>query len=148
MSDSTPKSAGGSTPKSRTGSTPKSSSKRQTSCWTQCAKCSTYIVGKDNDEHTKDCPPSCQTFTYGFVKDCVLHGSVSLKPNEEIKGLEPCNRDQLVFVSQSAMQLCGFSIGSWVQLKERNSTSAAIGRCIWPTSEKSLTSILFTRNGK
>lgn len=115
--------------------------------WFQCEKCAINILQKDTDRHEKDCPPDPNNYTYEYIQNDVLYGHVDVKTNEEIKGLSQSERDNVVFLSQSVIQLCSLSIGDWAEIRS-DQLSAPIARTVWPTSEKTITSVLFTKNCK
>lgn len=115
--------------------------KKASTPWLQCEKCLTHIINKDIDKHSSDCPPNLNN--YNFVQNEVLFGHLDIKVNEEIKGI--VDTDSLVFLSQSAIQLCGLSIGEWALIEFDNSPPVA--KVVWPTTEKSTTSVLLTKHG-
>lgn len=121
-------------------------SKKNSTLWSQCEKCSVNIVHKDMTIHSEDCPPNLNKLTHNFIKEGVLYGTLDVKPNEEIKAISPYDRDNMIFISQSAMQLLGLSIGNWAILSDTSNTSQ-VARVVWPTTEKSTTSVLLTKNG-
>ena len=51
---------------------------------------------------------------------------------------------ELVFISQSAMQLCKMQIGESVIVTASQHSEV---KSVWPTSEKSLLSVLLTKEG-
>lgn len=129
-------------------STPKSSKNaNKTSTWIICDKCSTNVLQKDGDSHKNDCPPNVSAISYPFVENSVIYGFVDIKGNEEIKALSQKEKDNLVFLSQSAIQLCNLSIGDCAVVTPISENVAPIVRNVWPTTEKSSSSILFTKNG-
>lgn len=123
---------------------------KKSSPWLTCEQCSTIVLLKDKDQHiTSGCPPNVNKIQHTFVRDNVLYGTIEVKLVEDIKNLSSREVDNLVFLSQSAIQLCNLSIGDWAIVtaldgKERHPHVAKI---VWPTSEKTLTSVLMTRNG-
>lgn len=118
--------------------------KKSPSLWYQCGKCEAYFLHKDCETHQNNCPPDLTSLKHSLVLDQVLYGSLDLKTNEDVKNLSSREKDGLVFVSQAAMQLCQFPIGEFVVIE------TVKGNClvqrVWPTNEKSLTSVLITRN--
>lgn len=119
--------------------------KKNSSPWSQCESCGTNLINKDIELHSKDCPPEQNQQNYDFIKDNILYGTVDVKTNEEIKNLASSEKDFLVFLSQSAIQLTNLSIGDWCKVE---GGPVSIAKIVWPTTEKTLTSILFTRNSK
>ena len=116
---------------------------KKNSPWLQCETCFINIINKEIDKHSSDCPPSL-THNYGFIKDRVLFGNLDIKTNEEIKGV--VEKDSLVFLSQGAIQLCELAIGDWVLIKLSNDLPP-LAKVVWPTTEKTLTSVLLTKQG-
>lgn len=119
---------------------------KKASPWFQCEKCQAYLVNKDIENHDGFCPPNTESIHHTFVLDQVLHGVLDLKPTEDVVNLSSREKDGLVFVSQAAMQLCEFSIGEFVEVKPIYQKIAPLIQKVWPTQEKSLTSVLVTRN--
>ncbi|KAF2899331.1 hypothetical protein ILUMI_06845 [Ignelater luminosus] len=123
------------------------SKKKPTNPWFQCEKCKVNIPHDSLDIHCNDCPPSISKLLHHFIKDEVLYGVLDNKINEDIKGISSYDRDNLVFVNQSCMQLCNFAIGDHVILRDIRSKYPPCAHIVWPTEEKSLVSILLTKNG-
>lgn len=113
----------------------------------QCDKCLINILNKDVENHSKDCPPNLNNIHYNFFKDSVLYGTLDIKTNEDIKHLSSSEKDNLVFLSKSAIQLCSFAIGDWAIVRLLDSAIPPVAKMVWPTVEKTLTSVLFTKNG-
>lgn len=125
--------------------TPKSA---KGSSWLLCEKCKSYIINKDLERHKNDCPPKLETFSYGFISsEGVLHSSIDIKTNEDIKSLTQSEKDSMVFLSQSAIQLCNLSFGDWAIIKPLHEKIAPVVRTVWPTVEKSSSCVLFTKSG-
>ncbi|CAH1159359.1 unnamed protein product [Phaedon cochleariae] len=120
--------------------------KKTTSPWTLCEKCSVSLLYKDKEAHITDCPPDVNEPIYNFIKKGVLYGTVDQKCNEDVKNLSTRERDNLVFLSESVIRLCSLAIGDWVSVKSLNGSSQ-VAKIVWPTTEKTLTSVLFTKNG-
>ncbi|KRT80225.1 AAA protein [Oryctes borbonicus] len=112
--------------------------------WIQCDKCSTNILQKDIELHENDCPPDPTKHSYDYIRGETLYGLAGVKNNEDIKNLSQNEKDNLVFLSQSVLQLCSLSIGSWAEIRS-NKLNAPVARTVWPTTEKSVTSVLFTQ---
>lgn len=125
--------------------TPKSA---KGSSWLLCEKCKTYIINKDLERHKNDCPPNLDTFSYSFISnEGVLYSSVDIKTNEDVKSLSQSEKDSLVFLSQSAIQMCRLSFGDWAIIKPLYEAIPPVVRTVWPTVDKSSTCVLFTKNG-
>ncbi|KAI4463431.1 aaa-family atpase [Holotrichia oblita] len=119
--------------------------KKSVGLWVHCDKCSCSIMQKDIELHENDCPPDTKKHSYDFIKGETLYGTVGIKNNEDIKGLAQNEIDNLVFLSQSVIQLCSLSIGNWAEIKSDH-LSAPVAKTVWPTTEKTITSVLFTQN--
>jgi hypothetical protein len=61
-----------------------------------------------------------------------------------MKNVPKSEYDDLILLSQSALQLCDISIGEPVVVSGQGLSTVKIA---WPTSEKSLVSVLLTRSG-
>lgn len=121
--------------------------KKSSTPWIQCEKCLINILNKDVENHSNDCPPNLNNICYNFLKDNVLYGTLDIKTNEDIKNLSSREKDNLVFLSKSAIQLCSLAIGDWAIVRLLNSPIPPVAKMVWPTVEKTLTSVLLTKNG-
>lgn len=77
-----------------------------------------------------------------------LFSSVDVKTNEDVKNLSSLEKDGMVFLSQSVIQILNLCIGGAVVVECLNSPIAPVVRVVWPTIEKSSSSVLFTKSGK
>lgn len=114
--------------------------------WFRCEKCEAYISHRDVENHDGFCPPETRLVQHAYIYKGRLCGIVDIKPTEDIKNLSSREIDSLVFLSQDAMQLCSFSIGESVIVESSCEEIPPIVQKVWPTNEKSLTSILLTKN--
>lgn len=112
-----------------------------------CEKCGVILFNKDLEKHLNDCPPKITNISYPYFENNVMFGNLDLKINEEVKNLSSRETDNLVFLSQTALQLCSLSLGQWCSVKLLNSECAHVAKIVWPTTEKTLSSVLFTKNG-
>lgn len=122
-------------------------SKKVPSNLVNCEKCSITLLNKDADKHVNDCPPNITNITYPYFGNNVLFGNLDLKTNEEVKNLSSRETNNLVFLSQTAIQMCSLSLGQWSTVKLLNSKCPPVAKIVWPTTEKTLMSVLFTKNG-
>ncbi|KAL3266595.1 hypothetical protein HHI36_010759 [Cryptolaemus montrouzieri] len=122
-------------------STPKS---RKNQPWIECVSCGCTFLSKDTEKHTSDCPPSADNVTHFYINNGALVGDLDIKKNDEIKGLSLNEIENLVFISQNAIQLCDLSIGEFVMIKAKD--FPPIVKKVWPTVERSLTSVLLSKN--
>lgn len=125
--------------------TPKSS---KVTGWIICESCTARIVNKDIEKHRNDCPPDLQNLSYDFIFKGALYGSVDVKSNEDIKNLSSNEKDNMVFLSQSAIQMLNLCIGGNAVVECLDNSTAPIIRTVWPTVEKSSSCVLFTNQGK
>lgn len=121
-----------------------SKTKKGGTSWVKCEKCQSNINQKDVDIHSSNCPPNDTEYSHPFILRGVLHSTLGIKTNEEIKGISNHDKNNLVFLSQSVIQLCDLVIGEWAVLQNSNSYA----RIVWPTAEKSVSSVLITQSGK
>lgn len=122
-------------------------SKKVSTVWMQCDKCSTTLLNRDAEKHLNDCPPNQRDINYYFIRNNILFGILDSKTNEEVKNLSSREIDNLVFLSQSVIQMCSLAIGEWVIVKLLSDNFPPVAKLVWPTTEKTLTSVLFTKNG-
>ncbi|KAJ8951028.1 hypothetical protein NQ318_006413 [Aromia moschata] len=121
-------------------------SKKNSTPWIQCDKCLINLLNRDIEPHSKDCPPNLTNVSYNFIKDYVLYGTLDVKTNDNIQNLSSREKDNLIFLSQSAIQLCGLSIGNWAVVRFIDACIPPVARIVWPTVEKNITSVLVTNN--
>lgn len=114
--------------------------------WSQCEKCSSYLLTKDLVEHSSECSVDLELKSHNFIKDNTLYGTLDCKNNDEIKNISTCDRDFMVFISQSVLQLLKIPLSEWVVLHDLKKNNYPVARIVWPTNEKSCTSILLTKN--
>ncbi|CAH1391734.1 unnamed protein product [Nezara viridula] len=113
--------------------------KKSQSLWHKCENCSCILNYKDVDIHIDYCQQSTSERPYGFIDNFVLYSFIDDFSYKEILPPSCTNyAKDLVFLSQSAMQLCGFSIGYPVLVETSHYTTVLKA---WPTLEGSLTSV-------
>lgn len=61
------------------------------------------------------------------------------------KHISERDANDIVFISQSAFQLCDIAIGSSIVVATKDEV---VIKTAWPTNEKSLTSVSLTKHGK
>lgn len=127
--------------------TQKKVTKKDSTVWLECEKCNSILLNKDAERHLKDCPPNTSNINYNFIHNNILFGTLDYKTNEDIKNLSSREVDKLVFLSQSAIQMCSLSIGDWSIIKLLDNSCPPVAKIVWPTMEKTLTSVLLTKNG-
>lgn len=122
-------------------------SKKISTAWILCEKCSITLLNKDIEKHLNDCPPNINS-DYNFIKNETLFGVLDHKIIEEVKHLSSREVDNLVFLSQPVIQMCSLSIGEWCLIKLTDNKYPPVAKIVWPTTEKTLTSVLFSKNSK
>ncbi|XP_012253446.2 ATPase family protein 2 homolog [Athalia rosae] len=123
--------------------TPKSS-KKSSSLWYCCEKCESYLTQKDITVHGNSCPPSTDKWSHNYIKNDILYSSIELyNPRESPKNISQRELNELVFMAQSAMQLCKIPIGDPVVLSREENKVVKIA---WPTNDKTLTSVSLTKH--
>lgn len=133
------------------------SRKSISSSWCSCENCGAIISQKDTQIHSEsNCPPSEESHCeHPYIKNETLYSKMEYV-NEVPANLSAVDCDELVFISQSAMQLCKMQIGEPVIVtgniyQQHNYQAMFIFykhseiKCVWPTSEKSLLSVLLTK---
>lgn len=125
--------------------TPKSS---KSTPWLTCETCNATILNKDTGQHKNSCPPDLKNPQHDFIVNGVLFGSVDVKTNEDVKNLSSAEKDGMVFLSQSAIQILNLCIGGFVIVECLEAPISPMVRVVWPTTEKSSSSVLFTKGGK
>lgn len=125
--------------------TPKSN---KTTPWLTCESCNVKILNKDTGQHKNDCPPDLKNPQYDLIVNGSLFGTVDVKVNEDIKNLSSMEKDGMVFLSQSAIQILNLCIGGFAVIECLEERIPPIVRVVWPTIEKSSSSVLFTKSGE
>lgn len=64
---------------------------------------------------------------------------------EQSKNIPKIAWDDMVFVSQSVLQLCDIAIADYVLVTAGGNT---LVKAVWPTKDKTLTSVSLTKHGK
>ncbi|XP_055856177.1 ribosome biogenesis protein SPATA5 [Episyrphus balteatus] len=128
---------------------PKSSNKKSQASWFACDKCHKSIISKDRDNHEQNCSNQDNAcFAYDYIQDHRLYTMNFTKRNftiDELNDTPPKFVNNLVFISEGAMKLCGFRIGQPIVIRSRANTElASVVRCAWPISEKFLSTVFFS----
>lgn len=132
---------------------PKSSAKKEQILWYLCEKCKVNITSIDREQHeSKYCPiapdrtkPVQTSFIY---EKTLFTNTVSIKLPQinELNDLPEHLKNNFVFLSESAMNLCGFILGDSVVLSSPQCTEMAV-RSVWPISDRFLTTLFLNENG-
>ncbi|XP_072760748.1 ATPase family gene 2 protein homolog A [Anoplolepis gracilipes] len=114
------------------------------SSWQQCTKCQCALMQKDILLHEINCPPSMESWNHSFISGGVLYSSIEVFQSQELpKHISERDANDMVFISQSAFQLCDIAIGSPVVIATKDEV---VVKTAWPTNEKSLTSVSLTKH--
>ncbi|KAL1117178.1 hypothetical protein AAG570_004505 [Ranatra chinensis] len=113
--------------------------------WQLCDNCLCAISSKDLETHGKECPASQDSWSCGYIANKVLHGFLEdIKDEDVTEKLKDDVKEDLVHISQSAMQLCEFLIGCPVLVKFCGRTMV---KNVWPSSEGTLTTVKLSKLG-
>lgn len=124
----------------------KSTTRKSTSLWEKCEVCQAVIAQKDHAAHLNgSCPQPSELWSHAYIKDSVLYSTLEQVPSvESLKNLPSQEHEKMVLLSQSAIQICGMVIGDPVIVSSKGYSAVKI---VWPTSAKSLTSVLMIKEG-
>lgn len=131
---------------------PKSASKRDQVLWFLCEKCKANVASKDREQHDELCPLDTEESSSKcvFVRNGIFHSNkLAVKPiTDDVRGMDFGQLSGLVFLSESAMTLCGFVLGETVVVRTMNGEpSTPIVRNVWPLPNSSLTNVLVAKEG-
>ncbi|CAL7934559.1 unnamed protein product [Xylocopa violacea] len=122
----------------------KDGSRKSLSPWMTCDKCQSILTLKDLTLHDTNCPPNLEKWNHNFIYNNTLYSTVeTYKPLEQPKNIPERELDDMVFVSQSALQLCEIAIADSVLV---SAGTTAVAKSAWPTKDKSLTSVSLTKH--
>lgn len=122
----------------------KEGGRKSLSPWVTCEKCQSILTQKDLTVHEDDCPPDLENWNYDFIYNSTLYGTVETYKSLEVpKNIPERSLDDMVFVSQSALQFCDIAIADRVLVTTGN---GAFVKTAWPTKDKSLTSVALTKH--
>ncbi|KAL6447261.1 hypothetical protein ACFW04_001487 [Cataglyphis niger] len=122
----------------------KSRKSLSSSSWQQCDKCQCTMTQKDILLHETNCPPSMENWNHSFISGGVLYSTIEVFQSQELpKHISERDANDMVFISQSAFQLCNIAIGSPIVIATKDEV---VVKTAWPTNEKSLTSVSLTKH--
>ena len=122
----------------------KEGGRKSLSPWMTCDKCQSIVTLKDVAEHDTNCPPNLQKWNHDFILNGTLHSTLeTYKSQEQPKNIPERALDDMVFVSQSALQLCEIALADPVLVTTQES---AVVKTAWPTRDKTLTSVSLTKH--
>ncbi|XP_076174088.1 ATPase family gene 2 protein homolog A isoform X2 [Ptiloglossa arizonensis] len=122
----------------------KESGRKSLSPWVVCEKCQSTLTQKDVSEHDANCPPNLEKWNHDFIYNGTLYSTVEMyKSQEQPKNISDRALENMVLVSQSALQLCEIAIGDPVIVATKGGT---VVKTVWPNKDKSLTSVSLTKH--
>ncbi|XP_012236741.1 ATPase family protein 2 homolog isoform X1 [Bombus impatiens] len=122
----------------------KESGRKSLSPWMTCETCQSILTLKDLEVHNTNCPPNLVTWNHNFIYGGILYSTVeTYNLSEQPKNIHVRALDDMVFISQSALQLCEIAIGDCVLVIAGESK---VVKTAWPTKDKSLTSVSLTKH--
>ncbi|XP_029046163.1 ATPase family protein 2 homolog isoform X1 [Osmia bicornis bicornis] len=122
----------------------KEGGRKSLSPWMTCEKCQSVLSQKDVTVHDANCPPNLESWTHDFIHNGVLYSNVDIyKPSEQPKNISERACNDMVFISQSALQLCEIAIADPVFVTTGDTT---VVKTAWPSKDKTLTSISLTKH--
>ncbi|XP_034949756.1 ATPase family protein 2 homolog [Chelonus insularis] len=111
--------------------------------WVTCDRCHITLSQKDTNLHSEACCHSEEEVTHDYIKNNILYSFVEVYcPKDLPPNIEEKDTHNMVFMSQSALELCQIAIGDWVIIKNRNCIFSKIA---WVTKSNSLTSVCLTK---
>ncbi|XP_078036445.1 ATPase family gene 2 protein homolog A [Augochlora pura] len=121
----------------------KDSGRKSLPIWVTCEKCECTLTQKCTVEHDGNCPPNLEKWNHDFIYSGTLYSTVEMYKSQELpKNISQRALDDMVFISQSALQLCEIAIGDPVLVSTEGGT---VVKTVWPTKDKSLTSVSLTK---
>ncbi|XP_017878049.1 spermatogenesis-associated protein 5 isoform X2 [Ceratina calcarata] len=122
----------------------KESGRKSLSLWVTCEKCQCLLTQTELTVHEANCPPDFEHWNHDFIYKSTLYGVVEACTSlEQPKNVPERTLDDMVFVSQSTLQLCEIAIADRVLVITRNGT---VVKTAWPTKDKRLTSVGLTKH--
>lgn len=140
---------------------PKSSSKKDQIAWLLCEKCKVYITSKDRDKHEKHCPfpneiSASIEVTYSFIHSkqffsthlCEKTDQTAILSDELLNDLGSNYLNNLVFASESAINLCDWIVSDFVVIQPVSENFVPVVRRIWPVTDKNTSNVFVTDEGE
>lgn len=122
----------------------KESGRKSLSSWLTCEICQSILSQKDLTIHHTNCPPNFEIWNHDFIYNNVLYSTVETYNSlEQPKNIHEREFDDMIFISQSALQLCEIAIGDSVLVTVGENK---VVKTAWPTKDKSLTSVSITKH--
>lgn len=140
---------------------PKSLSKKDQITWLLCENCKIHITSKDRDKHGEDCPMPNQSsgsdiVKYSYIQNkqlyvtnlCERTDSTGTLSDELSNDLGSKYLNNLVFASESVMNLCDWIISDYVVLQPSSQNVIPVVRKIWPVTDKNTSNVFVTNEGE
>ncbi|XP_073975659.1 ATPase family gene 2 protein homolog A isoform X2 [Rhodnius prolixus] len=117
--------------------------RKSVSLWNECENCACIINAKDLELHASSCPPNEDKWNHSFIKQQTLYSSCEDIDERALPlWMRADTVEDMIFLSQSVMQICGFIIGFplviWISEKK-------IIKRAWPSIEGCLTSAMLLK---
>ncbi|XP_015181076.1 PREDICTED: spermatogenesis-associated protein 5 [Polistes dominula] len=116
--------------------TPKA--RKSLSSLTTCEKCQCIYGQNDVTLHESNCPPSFDNWNHSFIFNDTLHSTLEVYKAPAPTNISTQDLNDMVFVSQTVMQLCNIAIADPVIIATKNSILVKIA---WLANDKSLLSV-------
>lgn len=100
--------------------------------WHQCENCSVNVSFKESKNHSSECPSSSKSWKTPYVNSNILHTFLETVKPDDLKTIEDEISDGFIFISISALQLCGFVIGEPILIQSCDQNISPMVRSIWP----------------
>lgn len=132
---------------------PKSASKKDQILWYLCEKCRIYITSKDREAHEKHCPQPIDNpgfCEYSYIQHRKMFvNSLNSKPTiDDLHDLTQTQLNRMIFISESAIELCSFILQDYVLIKSPQfPNQAPIVRTVWPVSNRMPSMVSVTEEG-
>ncbi|KAJ6646893.1 ATPase family protein 2 like [Pseudolycoriella hygida] len=133
-----------------------SSSKKDEITWLLCENCTVYLSSKDSNKHGEDCPlpnevHESSLYKYPFIQNkrfvtrlCEKTDADGILSDELFNSLGLRCLNNFVFVSETVMNLCEWTVGDSVVLQSLCKNSAPVVRKLWPVSDKTTSNAFVT----
>ncbi|KAI4486223.1 hypothetical protein M0802_012462 [Mischocyttarus mexicanus] len=117
--------------------------RKSLSSLTTCEKCQCTYGQNDITLHESNCPPSFDNWNHSFIFNDILHSRLEIYNAPAPTNISVQDLNDMVFVSQTVMQLCNIAIGDPVIIATKNSIIVKIA---WLANDKSLLSVSLSKS--
>ncbi|XP_014604873.1 PREDICTED: spermatogenesis-associated protein 5 isoform X1 [Polistes canadensis] len=112
--------------------------RKSLSSLTTCEKCQCIYGQNDVTLHESNCPPSFDNWNHSFIFNDTLHSTLEIYKAPAPTNISAQDLNDMVFLSQTVMQLCNIAIADPVIIATKNSIIVKIA---WLANDKSLLSV-------